>query len=172
MHYRNQGKTNEINLESFNLEKPIIIKFNSRDIGIHCCCANCCRDMWDNIEHHLVQEYGARKLDNRNEPSFVIKNEYDLLIECHESGPEIITTLGMLASSTTIINDILTISKYIYNYLIGSVRPRNNSGNTSLKVEVYNESEDGTYKEKFSVDFNGSEESFNILIKSIKNKLK
>jgi hypothetical protein len=94
-------------------ENYISIKLSPVPSG--CCCFHCWPDTWEKI-NKSIQPCGPIE-DEGN--VLIEKNKNKFVLECHESGPEIIAYLALATSSTVLLKSIvdlvITIIKALSN---------------------------------------------------------
>lgn len=81
------------------------ISFKIKPTEEGCCCLNNWSITWDTINKYIypngpVKNEGAVVLD---------KNKMKLVLECHESGPEIIAYLGLGTASIILVKSIIDL---------------------------------------------------------------
>lgn len=70
-----------------------------------CCCFHCWPETWSAVNRHIVP-FGPIK----DEGDVVIKHEdHEFILECHESGPEIIVYLGLATASLVLVKSVVDL---------------------------------------------------------------
>jgi hypothetical protein len=88
---------------SCDYEDFLIIKLEPEPRS--CCCFHCWPETWLAI-NQFIAPYGSIK----DEGALLIKkDDYELVLECHESGPEIIVYLGLAVVSLDLIKSVVEL---------------------------------------------------------------
>lgn len=85
-------------------DEYILFKIVPSNAG--CCCLRCMPEMWNSIKKYIDKdEFGCDEYNHyidKNEAEFLIeKDNVKVVLECHESGPELIVN-GLSISLTTV----------------------------------------------------------------------
>ncbi|MEW6052397.1 MAG: hypothetical protein AB1552_01225 [Nitrospirota bacterium] len=89
----------------------ILIKLSPIPQG--CCCFHCWPKTWE-IINKTIQPYGP--IENEGDV-LIERNKTKIVLECHESGPEIIAYLTLAASSIILLKSIIDLLKSIIDAL-------------------------------------------------------
>ena len=82
------------------------ISIKIKPIPSRCCCFHCWQRTWDIINKHI---YPCGSI--RDESDVLISSKQEkFVLECHESGPEIVFYLGLATVSVVLINSIVVLA--------------------------------------------------------------
>ncbi len=108
-------------------EDYISLKITPNDGG--CCCFNHWPETW-NVVNKFISPCGPI----RNEGAVLIeKNNEQFVLECHESGPEIVVYLGLGTASILLVKSIVDLILTI----LKSRQKRNYHSNLKFKITSY-----------------------------------
>jgi hypothetical protein len=79
-----------------------------------CCCFHCWPHTWEKI-NKTIQPYGP--IEDEGDV-LIEKHKTKVVLECHESGPELVAYLALAAASLTVIKSIIDLVKSIIDALV------------------------------------------------------
>jgi hypothetical protein len=86
-----------------NYDDYISIKLKPVPSG--CCCFHCWSKTWSRINQYIAPNGPLRDEGD----VLIVKNSEKFVLECHESGPEIIVYLGVGVASITLVKSIVDL---------------------------------------------------------------
>jgi len=143
-------------------EDYIVLKL--KPYNILCCCFHCWPKTWKSINQYIL-------------PKGPIEDEGDVLLsagegkyvlECHESGPEIVIYLGIVAGSLTLINSVIDLIKKILTATQKEDRKKPDKIKLFRYRQIGNKTEE---KEIMEIEFPLSEKAAKLLEKHISSIL-
>jgi hypothetical protein len=85
---------------------------------LRCCCFHCVPRTWIEVNRH-IRPYGPIKDEG---DALIGQNDSRFVLECHESGPEIIAYLALGTASLTLLKSIVDLVIVIVNGLSGETK--------------------------------------------------
>jgi hypothetical protein len=138
------------------------VSFKIKPLDGRCCCFHCWPNTWNTI-NELIKPYGP--LEDEGDV-LIGDNKNVFVLECHESGPEIIVYLGVGIATLNLIKSIIDI-------IVALIKNRQNERPGS-RFKITKRSIKGkniTEEEIIEIDFPMNKENINILNDKIKKVL-
>jgi hypothetical protein len=145
-----------------DFENYIVLKI--APVGGGCCCFHHWPETWNSI-NKFISPCGPI----RNEGAALIKKNSDkFVLECHESGPEIIIYLGLGTASILLVKSVVDLVLT----MLKSRQKSNSHGNVKFKITSYRYIDASNIDESvMEVNVPLSEESINLINDNIENIL-
>ncbi|MCX5632867.1 MAG: hypothetical protein NTW93_04225 [Phycisphaerae bacterium] len=98
-----------INIDEFiknNSQKGDLVSFKIKPVSINCCCSGCLPEFWNKINNEISPQ---GPIEHEGSAILNIQNE-QIILEQHESGPEIITFLNSITAVCNFIKLLFSMS--------------------------------------------------------------